>query len=411
MAPGPPNLGDNRFAELATSPKRKKKRQSNKLFESFPLLPNVKIQNPKYIVVSCNEEKKSMKDYSCFAIQRALFLISKDIISISELRDGNLLLLVKDNDTAKKFINSKILLGLCKIECSLHRSLNFTKGTIYAPYLNNIPDEEIVSELSSQSVASVYKFTKLIEGKPVPTGVVLLSFDLYNLPDKIDVSWHSVKVREYIPNPMRCKGCQLLGHTMKRCQNAKACVNCNLPPHTNECSRIYCANCAENHPASSRECKKFIQQKEILTIKTTKKCSMSEAKQIHKTQSLSLNNIHSYSSAIAGKKPPTKTVTNETENTPTISINNESKQNSEASAPQIINSKVQPFNFNIHSQTKLSTQQNKNNNEDHNNQNSPLLNVSSNSLSDGISDIESEESEAIASTSISARRRMSCDDE
>ena len=57
MPPRPPKLGDNRFAEFATSPSRKKKRQSSKLFDVFPVLAKIELQNPKYIVVVCNEEK------------------------------------------------------------------------------------------------------------------------------------------------------------------------------------------------------------------------------------------------------------------------------------------------------------------------------------------------------------------
>ena len=341
MPPGPSNLGDNRFADFATSPTRKKKKQSSKIFESFPELPKTKLQNPKYIVIACNEDKISMKDFSCFAIQRSLHVISKEIISISELRDGNLLLLVKDKVIAKKFLLTKELAGLCKIECTLHRSLNYTKGTIFAPCLNNVADDEIVSELASQSVVSVYKFTKLVDGKQIPSGVVLLSFDLYILPEKIDVSWYPAKVREYIPNPMRCKNCQLLGHTTKRCNNPTACVNCYLPPHPElqSCTRTFCANCAENHPASSRVCKKFTQQKEILTIKTQKKCSMREAKQIHKIQSPSPNIIHSYSSATAGIN---STTNKETQKTTTLPSNNECSSEQQLETITLQKTKINP---------------------------------------------------------------------
>ena len=260
-----------------------------------------------------------MKDFSCFAIQRALHLISKEIISISELRDGSLLLLVKSTEIAKKFLTTKQLLGLCKIECSLHRSLNYTKGIIYAPYVNNVSDDEIVSELASQSVVEIYKFTRNIDGKQIPSGVILISFDLYNLPDKINVSWHLVKVREYIPNSMRCKNCQLLGHTSKRCQNPTSCVNCNLPPHPDlQCTRTY--------PAAAKECQKCIQQKEILTIKTTEKCSMREARQIHKTQSTPFNFAQTYSSAAAATNP---TVSNETQKPQTSQINKINSQKPE----------------------------------------------------------------------------------
>ena len=186
-------------------------------------------------------------------------------------RDGNLLLLVKDHSTAQKFIEAKELYGLCSIQCCYHNSLNYSKGTVYAPYLNCVPEEEIVRELKDVGVVEAYKFTTKKEGKVGPSGVVLLTFDLYQLPEKIKITWNQVTVREYFPNPMRCKTCQLLGHTSKRCTNSPVCVGCNLPPHSpTECSRTMCANCLEAHASSSNACPKFIQQKEILKIQTKK---------------------------------------------------------------------------------------------------------------------------------------------
>lgn len=78
---------------------------------------------------------------------------------------------------------------------------------------------------------------------------------------------------------MRCRNCQLLGHTKNRCKNNTTCDNCNLPPHNPlPCSRTMCANCLGEHPSSNLSCPKYKQLKEILKIKTQSKCSMGEAK-------------------------------------------------------------------------------------------------------------------------------------
>lgn len=66
------------------------------------------------------------------------------------------------------------------------------------------------------------------------TGVILIIFGLYSLPSKLDVSWHAVKVWEYIPSPMSCKTCQLKGHTSNHCNNPASCVSCNLTSHLPE---------------------------------------------------------------------------------------------------------------------------------------------------------------------------------
>lgn len=277
---GPPNWGDNRFSLLADGPRSKKKRSNQNILEVFPELPLIQKPDPKYIVISATGDK-TLQQYSCFSVHRSLKLICSDILSVSELRDGNLLLLIGNKPAADKLIATKTLPGVCNIQCAYHPNLNFSKGTIYAPYLNNVPDSEIVEELKSQGVVEIYKYQKKnVEGKLSPCGVVLLTFDRYSTPEKMDISWHKVKVRQYIPNPMRCKSCQLLGHTKKWCKNSPLCENCALPPHTpEECTRIFCVNCSEDHPSSSRDCKKFKQQKEILKIKTIEKCSLKVAKE------------------------------------------------------------------------------------------------------------------------------------
>ncbi|XP_053967945.1 uncharacterized protein LOC128869418 [Anastrepha ludens] len=285
MAPGPPDLGENRFSLLSESPKAKKKRSILKLQSDFPELPTIHKSEPKFVVVAPTDAGKPLSAYSCFAVHRGLNAISKEIISISNLRDGNLLLLVKTKSIAERFIKTNNLAGICQITCKLHEQLNYVKGTIFAPCLNNIPENEIVEELKSHHVVSAYKFTKTVDGVIKPTGVVLLTFDLYNLPSKIDISWHNVKIREYIPNPMRCKSCQMFGHTIKHCKNPPSCVNCSLPPHPPQnCSRVKCANCAEEHPSSSPQCKKFQQQRDILRIKINNKCTLREAFNIYRKQ-------------------------------------------------------------------------------------------------------------------------------
>lgn len=322
MPPGPPRLGDNQFAALAdTSPQRKRKKREKGTPLEYPSLPETQAPNPRYVVITTTDPNKTLDEYSCFAIQRGLDLISKDILSISPLRDGSLLLLVKDKNIAKKFTETKELVGVCKVNCKLHEHLNFTKGTIYAPYLNKLPESEIIKELANDGVVDVYKYERMVDGKKEKTGVMLLTFDLYTVPTKLQVTYHKSFVREYYPNPMRCKQCQLLGHTQKRCKNLPACVNCNLPPHSPEvCTRTCCANCNEEHPSSSNKCKKYKQQKDILKIKTKQKCTMREAIRLHRNQTINMKNTSSYSETLSNNNTSIPTTQPEqTKNTPTPS--------------------------------------------------------------------------------------------
>lgn len=360
MAPGPPDLGGNRFSLLSESPKAKRPKTNKNLQSVFPELPTIHKQEPKFVVIASTDPGKPLSTYSCFAIHRALNAISTEIISISNLRDGNLLLLVKTKSIADRFLKTKNLPGICQVTCKLHEQLNFVKGTIFAPCLNNIPEQEIVEELKIHNVVSVYKFTKTVDGIAKPTGVVLLTFDLYNLPSKIDISWYNVKIREYIPTPMRCKSCQILGHTAKHCKNAPSCVNCSLPPHSPQnCTRVKCANCAEEHPSSSRQCTKFQQQREILRIKTNKKCTLLEAFKIYKNQittpsSTSYSAVASNNNAINEKENKiNKKDQNQTEN-----IKQKSETNHEPQTPtHHAADSHSNANFNTKHITPINTQQ------------------------------------------------------
>lgn len=94
------------------------------------------------------------------------------------MRDGSILILTKDQNIADKFINSKVLDSVCPVNIKLHSNLNLSKGIAYAPYLINVPETEIISELKSQYVSDVYKFTKTIinekEQKVTkPTGLMI----------------------------------------------------------------------------------------------------------------------------------------------------------------------------------------------------------------------------------------------
>ena len=50
------------------------------------------------------DPNKSLSTYSCFAVHRAIQIISKEITSVSQLRDGNLLILVNNQQVADKFV-------------------------------------------------------------------------------------------------------------------------------------------------------------------------------------------------------------------------------------------------------------------------------------------------------------------
>lgn len=141
--------------------KNKQKIDINEIFD-FPNLPTTKkpLNDPKYITIESVEQGKPMSHYSCFAVHKALRSVSSEINSVNELRDGKILLLVNSKKIADRFIALKQLPGICNIKAKYHDNLNYTKGTIFAPFLNQVSEAEIVSELGPQGVVAAYKFQK-----------------------------------------------------------------------------------------------------------------------------------------------------------------------------------------------------------------------------------------------------------
>ncbi|KAL9872522.1 uncharacterized protein ACN2A1_014572 [Glossina fuscipes fuscipes] len=111
---------------------------------------------------------------------------------------------------------------------------------------------------------------------------------------------------------MRCKNCQRLGHTAKRCTNAASCANCGHPPHTESCNRSFCINCNDQHSALDKQCPRFVQMREILKIKTENYCSMGETRRTYRERNPSVahgigkNNTYA---AVASQIEPSKTLT------------------------------------------------------------------------------------------------------
>ncbi len=140
----------NRFAILDTGQIKRKKKSDLEIsapLSAFPLLPETKIVDPKFIIISTTDPLKPLSSYSCFAIHRAIQQISSQVHSITFLRDGKLLLLVKSSEIAYKFLRVKTLGDICDVSVTFHQSLNHVKGTAYAPFLINDPEEEIIKEL------------------------------------------------------------------------------------------------------------------------------------------------------------------------------------------------------------------------------------------------------------------------
>ena len=169
------------------------------------------------------------------------------------------------------------------VKCIPHPIFNQCRGVIYAPELLSIDADEIQAELVDQNVVKVVRIMKKSKDHVIPLSTLILTFQTYRMPSTIKAGWLNFKVKPYIPSPLRCFHCHMYGHSIQKCkkrinQEPSICVNCGKNSH-GECEENpKCINCGDLHPASSKNCTRFLYEKEVQAIRVIEKVSFKEAR-------------------------------------------------------------------------------------------------------------------------------------
>ena len=166
-----------------------------------------------------------------------------------------------------------------------HRSKNSSRGVINCFDLRGVSDEDIAVGLADFGVTAARRI--MTKRGTVSTNNILLTFDSTDLPSEIRVGYVKVRVRPFVPAPMRCFRCQRFGHTKDNCRGRPTCSKCASQDHTDETcdsETPRCVNCGEGqtpHSAYDRSCPAYVKEKEIMTIKATRNLSFKEAREVY----------------------------------------------------------------------------------------------------------------------------------
>lgn len=243
----------------------------------------------------------TFKNVSPFLIHKSLSAQFGSLSDTKKLADGSLLIEVRNEDQSFIAQNLKKI-HTFEVTCIPHKSLNTVKGVVTCSDLSNCSDEEILENLQSQGVISIYRLPQKKESSN-PSSTFILTFKLHQLPNKIYAGWYSLRVRPYFPNPMRCFNCQKFGHTASKCSHESTCPSCGHSSHPDSpCSKSpICSNCSREHSPRYRGCPEFKQEFEIQKIRTLEKLSYFEAKRKYLSTNPSFYNL--YSTVAKGPKP------------------------------------------------------------------------------------------------------------
>ena len=268
---------------------------------------------PRVLIIT--SESKKLSSLSPFQRKEGCDHFGR-VSRCDKLRDGGLEVEFTNDEDAKQALSATEFIYSVKdgdsrrqiripIAVSAHRTKNTSRGVIYCVDLEDISDEDITDGLSAFGVVSARRIKTRKNGVLVPTHSVILTFDQLDLPREVPIGYIKVKVRQYIPSPMRCFRCLRFGHTQVYCKNRTTCSKCAASGHTgDECTAelTRCVNCGEGeapHSALDPKCPALKRERDIVAIKYTEKVSFREARERY-------NATHprrSYASVAKGAQP------------------------------------------------------------------------------------------------------------
>lgn len=248
--------------------------------DSDPNTGSTNVNWPKFILLESTSTETPLSKLSPFAIHKGILGVAGTVKDVKKLRSGQILVECTRKIQADNLLGIKTFVGV-SIKTFPHPVLNSCKGVIRCRELDDISEEEIVTELAPQGVTAVKRITIRKRDETIKTNTYILTFDKPTLPDKISVGYLKVNVELYIPNPIRCYKCQKYGHGSVICKSPAICYNCGEEDHVAPCLKPpKCRNCGGPHPASDKTCPNWIKEKEIQKIRCSKKVSHEEARKL-----------------------------------------------------------------------------------------------------------------------------------
>ena len=235
---------------------------------------------PRYLVVQSTTEQPLK--INPFVVAKAVQGIAGEVTSAKRLRSGSYLIQCANRQQSVNLLAAKTF-GEVPVKVEPHRTLNSSKGILRDRdrIMTDMSESDIASELKSQNVTHVKRFSIKKDGRIIKINTYLLTFSTPTPPKGIKAGFCSVPVEKYIPNPLRCYKCQRYGHGSSSCKGQPICVRCADKHNDTECNKaIKCANCSGDHMASSKSCPIWQQEAEILKLKVNNNISFAEAKKI-----------------------------------------------------------------------------------------------------------------------------------
>ncbi|XP_055633813.1 uncharacterized protein LOC129774140 [Toxorhynchites rutilus septentrionalis] len=176
-------------------------------------------EGPKFVVIKRNNG--SFEKVSPVFIHKGIKSICGEPLNVVKLRDGTLLVKTTSINQANQLLRCKKMFDM-EIAVEENAKLNQSKGIVTCADLRYATEEEIEEDLEKQGVCKIEVMMSKRDGNLNPTNSFILTFKSTGIPETVKVGYHVLRVRLFIPRPMRCYQCQLFGHSSKFCMEKEA---------------------------------------------------------------------------------------------------------------------------------------------------------------------------------------------
>jgi hypothetical protein len=306
---------------------------------------------PRFIILEATNDKR-LSDLSPFVVEKTMTGLTSAATTAKSMYSGSILV-----DCAKQ-AHSDTLLGLesfagIPVKVSPHRSLNTCKGVVRSKDLRTTTEQEMKSELTSQNVIDVKRLSVRRGDQQVPTNTFFLTFAIAKPPQSIKVGYFNIPVEPFVPNPLRCFKCQQFGHHLSRCRRDAVCAKCSERGHDDSnCTKpVCCANCKGNHTAFSKQCPKYLLEKQVQRIKSERNISFPEARKVVEASLPNATPTRSWATIASGTQKSISTTTSSTQTDITWPFN---KDQYTLVAPVSVETQTITFSADVHTSESTS---------------------------------------------------------
>ncbi|GBN79510.1 hypothetical protein AVEN_205509-1 [Araneus ventricosus] len=183
-----------------------------------------------FVLKRITTTNESFHTVSPFLVEKAITAKLGMTKSTRKLRSGDLLIEIETRKQAQQIFQLKSL-DTIPVTVSAHATLNSSKGVISCGELLHVPMEEVFKGFKPQGVTHIQRIKIRQNGQLIDTKHLILTFHSPKIPDSVRAGYIKLKVRPYIPNPLRCYKCQRFGHSKASCRGTLTCARCAEAGH------------------------------------------------------------------------------------------------------------------------------------------------------------------------------------